>query len=54
VGAGGRAGAGQSARCWGSLYSVESITYRRKHGLPEDGVAMAVVVQRMVDARAPG
>jgi pyruvate,water dikinase len=40
--------------CWGSLYSVESITYRRKHGLPEHGVAMAVVVQRMVDARTAG
>lgn len=40
--------------CWGSLYSVESITYRRKHGLPEDGVAMAVVVQKMVDARTAG
>ena len=31
--------------CWASLYSVESVTYRRKRGLPEDGVAMAVVVQ---------
>jgi len=40
--------------CWGSLYSVESITYRRKHGLPEEGVAMAVVVQAMVDARTAG
>jgi pyruvate,water dikinase len=40
--------------CWGSLYSVESIIYRRKHGLPEDGVAMAVVVQKMVDARTAG
>ena len=40
--------------CWGSLYSVESIIYRRKHGLPEDGVAMAVVVQTMVDARSAG
>ncbi|MBO9582092.1 MAG: PEP/pyruvate-binding domain-containing protein [Sphingobium sp.] len=40
--------------CWGSLYSVESMTYRRKHGLPEDGVAMAVVVQTMVDARTAG
>ncbi|MBO9575615.1 MAG: PEP/pyruvate-binding domain-containing protein [Sphingobium sp.] len=40
--------------CWGSLYSVESMTYRRKHGLPEDGVAMAVVVQLMVDARTAG
>jgi pyruvate,water dikinase len=40
--------------CWGSLYSIESIVYRRKHGLPEDGVAMAVVVQTMVDARTAG
>ena len=40
--------------CWGSLYSVESMTYRRKHGLPEAGVAMAVVVQRMVDAMCAG
>ncbi|MBN8819385.1 MAG: PEP/pyruvate-binding domain-containing protein [Sphingomonas sp.] len=40
--------------CWGSLYSVESMTYRRKHGLPEEGVAMAVVVQTMVDARTAG
>ncbi|MGX7894651.1 PEP/pyruvate-binding domain-containing protein [Tsuneonella sp. HG222] len=40
--------------CWGSLYSVESMTYRRKQGLPEHGVAMAVVVQTMVDARCAG
>lgn len=40
--------------CWGSLYSVESITYRRRQALPEAGVAMAVVVQRMVDARVAG
>lgn len=40
--------------CWASLYSVESITYRRKHAFPEEGVAMAVVVQRMVDARTAG
>jgi pyruvate,water dikinase len=40
--------------CWGSLYSVESITYRRKHAFPEEGVAMAVVVQAMVDARTAG
>jgi len=41
-------------RCWGSLYSVESITYRRKLGFPEPGVAMAVVIQVMVDARTAG
>ena len=40
--------------CWASLYSVPSIAYRRKHGLPESGVAMAVVVQRMVNARTAG
>jgi pyruvate,water dikinase len=40
--------------CWASLYSVPSIAYRRKHALPEAGVAMAVVVQQMVDARTAG
>src|SRR5215469_8120198 len=40
--------------CWASLYSAESISYRRKHRFPEAGVAMAVVVQRMVDARTAG
>ena len=40
--------------CWGSLYSVESMTYRLKHAIAEEGVAMAVVVQRMVDARCAG
>lgn len=40
--------------CWGSLYSVESMSYRRKRGFKEQGVAMAVVVQRMVDARTAG
>lgn len=40
--------------CWGSLYSVESMCYRRKQGLPEEGVAMAVVVQQMVDAKCAG
>jgi pyruvate,water dikinase len=40
--------------CWASLYSVPSISYRRKQGLPESGVAMAVVIQRMVDARTAG
>jgi pyruvate,water dikinase len=40
--------------CWASLYSVESIAYRRKRGVPEAGVAMAVVVQAMVDARTAG
>jgi pyruvate,water dikinase len=40
--------------CWASLYSVESISYRRDRGIDEREVAMAVVVQSMVDARAAG
>jgi pyruvate,water dikinase len=40
--------------CWASLYSVESISYRLKHRFPEERVAMAVVVQIMVDARTAG
>lgn len=41
-------------RCWASLYSLESVSYRLKHGLPEESVAMGVVVQAMVDARTAG
>lgn len=44
----------QVRACWASLYCVPSIAYRRRHGLPEAGVAMAVVVQQMVDARCAG
>jgi pyruvate,water dikinase len=40
--------------CWASLYSEPSIAYRRKRRVAEEGVAMAVVVQRMVDARTAG
>jgi pyruvate,water dikinase len=40
--------------CWGSLYSLESMSYRRKRDFKERNVAMAVVVQTMVDARTAG
>lgn len=40
--------------CWASLYSDTSVLYRRRLDLPEEGIAMGVVVQRMVDARAAG
>jgi len=52
-----RGGAGvldQLRRCWASLYSVESVTYRLRRGISEDDLAMAVVVQRMVDSRSSG
>ncbi|MQA83362.1 MAG: phosphoenolpyruvate synthase [Streptosporangiales bacterium] len=41
-------------RCWASLYSVESVSYRLRRNLPERGLAMAVVIQRMVDPRCSG
>ncbi len=40
--------------CWASLYSSESLSYRRRRGIAESAVAMAVVVQTMVDARTAG
>jgi pyruvate,water dikinase len=45
---------GYVRRCWASLYNDESVAYRRRLGLPEAGVAMAVVVQLMVAPRAAG
>jgi pyruvate,water dikinase len=44
----------QVRRCWASLYTVESVTYRLRRAIPEDDLAMAVVVQRMVDSRSSG
>jgi cytochrome P450 len=41
-------------RCWASVYSARSLAYRADHAIVEDDVSMAVVVQRMVDARAAG
>ncbi|MGH3199251.1 MAG: PEP/pyruvate-binding domain-containing protein [Streptosporangiaceae bacterium] len=40
--------------CWASMYNDESVSYRRRQGLDEDGLAMGVVVQRMVNPRAAG
>ncbi len=41
-------------RCWASLYNAEAVSYRLRHGIPEQAVAMGVVVQRMVDPRCAG
>ena len=41
-------------RCRASLDNDESVAYRRRRGLPEAGVALAVGVQRMVAPRAAG
>ena len=40
--------------CWKSLFTERAIAYRRDRSIPDSSVAMAVVVQRMVDAQAAG
>ena len=40
--------------CWASLYNAESVSYRLRLGLPEAQLAMAVVIQRMVNSRCSG
>ena len=40
--------------CWASLYSPESVTYRLRLKLPEQNLAMGVVVQEMVDSLCSG
>lgn len=42
------------ARCWGSLFTPQAITYRTRLGIPLEGLAMGVVVQQMVAAEAAG
>ncbi len=41
-------------RCWASLYTSRAIAYRRTNHIDEFGLSMAVVVQKMVNARAAG
>jgi len=41
-------------RCWASLYNAEAVSYRLRQKMPEHDVAMAVVVQQMVDPRSAG
>lgn len=40
--------------CWASLWTARAIGYRARHGIPADEVALAVVVQRLVDADTAG
>ena len=41
-------------RCWKSLHTDRARAYRAKQGVDESGLAMAVVVQRLVDADVAG
>jgi pyruvate, water dikinase len=40
--------------CWASLYNDESVSYRRRQGFGETGLAMGVIVQRMLSPRSAG
>ncbi|HVS35897.1 MAG TPA: PEP/pyruvate-binding domain-containing protein [Gemmataceae bacterium] len=41
-------------RCWASLQTERAVAYRKRQGVSDDGLAMAVVVQRLVPAEAAG
>lgn len=41
-------------RCWASLFSERAVSYRIRNGVDHCEVAMAVLVQQMVDAAAAG
>ncbi|MCB9703286.1 MAG: phosphoenolpyruvate synthase [Myxococcales bacterium] len=40
--------------CWASLFSDRAVVYRRAHGVAGEGLALAVVVQRLVPAAVAG
>lgn len=42
------------SRCWASLFTERAVTYRRRNGVDDRTVRMAVVVQRMVFPHAAG
>jgi pyruvate, water dikinase len=46
--------AGRVRDCWASLYNAEAVGYRRRNNIGERDLAMAVVVQRMVQPRCAG
>ncbi len=41
-------------KCFGSMWTARAIAYREDNGIPHDQVRVAVVVQRMVDAKSAG
>lgn len=41
-------------QCWASLYTARAILYRLKNTIPDEGLSMAIVVQKMVNAKVAG
>ena len=40
--------------CWSSLWTARAISYRAHNAVPHTGVALAVVVQKMIESQASG
>jgi pyruvate,water dikinase len=40
--------------CWASLYTSRAILYRLKNGISDEGLSMAVAVQKMVNSKVSG
>jgi pyruvate,water dikinase len=40
--------------CWASLYTARAITYRAANNIPDEGLSMAVAIQKMVNSRSSG
>ncbi|MBN1313507.1 MAG: hypothetical protein JXB30_19025, partial [Anaerolineae bacterium] len=40
--------------CWSSLWTARAIGYRARNGIPQDDVALAVIVQQMVPSEVSG
>lgn len=41
-------------KCWASLFTSRAIIYRLKNNIPNEGLSMAVVVQKMVNSKVAG
>jgi pyruvate,water dikinase len=41
-------------RCWASLWTARAIGYRAQHGIDQESISLAVVVQLLVPAEAAG
>lgn len=41
-------------KCWASLFTSRAIIYRLKNNIPNEGLSMAVVIQKMVNSRVAG
>lgn len=41
-------------RCWASLWTPQALNYRHQNGIPQESVAMSVVVQSLVPADVAG